>query len=113
MEVFPEAKCIFYKRKNEDDWFKSMKKQYDQMSILSPLPDTPLYYIRTLLNPTLNHLGEFGDRCMELQFNYPGRPRRSWGLKWMEINETLTRLNYRKHNIYFIDQCPTDKRLIL
>jgi len=113
MEVFPEAKCLFYQRSDEDTWFVSMKKQYEEMSIMSPLPDFPMWLIRVIFNPTMNLWGEFGDKCMQLLFNDLGRPRRTWNFKWMKLNEMTLRMNYRKHNSHFLATCPTEKRLVL
>ena len=31
----------------------------------------------------------------------------------MELNEMTTRVNYRKHNINFLNTCPEEKRLVL
>lgn len=90
-----------------------MKNQYDEMSILSPLPDSVMWLIRVVFNPSMNLWGDFGDKCMMLIFNEMGRPRRTWGLKWMELNEMTTRVNYRKHNINFLNTCPEEKRLVL
>ena len=48
-----------------------------------------------------------------LLFNEMGRPRRTWSFKWMELNEMTTRMNYRKHNVNFLNTCPEEKRLVL
>lgn len=113
LEVFPEAKCVFYQRKDENTWCVSMKKQYDEMSILSPLPDSIMWALRAVFNPFMNRMGVFGDKCMQLIFNDTGRPRRTWSLKWMQLNEMTLRRNYRMHNICFLAECPEDRRLVL
>merc|ERR1711974_210122 len=61
----------------------------------------------------MNQMGVFGDKCMQLIFNGMGRPRRTWTGRWMVLNEMTARLNYRKHNAYFLLKCPENKRLVL
>ena len=52
MEVFPEAKCIFYERE-EKSWFKSFQNQMDKICERKNLPDPLNNLVLKIVSPTM------------------------------------------------------------
>lgn len=113
LEVFPEAKCIFYERPDHEKWFESMAKQQLELGKMMPGPDVIRIFLATIFIPTMNRLGKFSDVCNSLLFSSTLRPRRSITNKLYTINKTTSIMNYRKHNADFIINCPENRRYII
>jgi len=116
MIAFPEAKCIFYERP-EEQWLKSMLNQLDKnRSVgIGKLPDWCLNF--------LGYTGFFPVERYQLAFimksaypgflcDYPSYARNFKG-EMYDWNRTLLKRAYRVHNADFLRNCPVEKRLIL
>ena len=112
LQVFPEAKAIFYERDIEK-WYPSWVKQNQSLASLLRLPDIiqrPLLY---LLVPTLYKNGLLSDQIFLRFFASALRPRKRLSGEFFVIPEIHARNHYKMHNANFLKNCPNNRRLVI
>lgn len=112
-EVFPDCKFIFYERPDVDKWFKSWVKQNEAANQIMKGPDIVRKILAAIFLPTFNELGKYSDHMYYLLFNDPIRPRNSITKGFFKTPETISKINYRKHNTDFLTNHDPDRTLII
>ena len=113
MEVFPEAKVIFWER-DEDQWWKSFERQMNEWTpLIYPYPDLVMETYHFIFNPTRL---KFRRLMMELDPLLIGTPcfyKRTFSGKTWQISELHAKRVYRQHCSDVLRNCDKDKILIL
>mmetsp|Transcript_13618 Transcript_13618/g.38334 ORF Transcript_13618/g.38334 Transcript_13618/m.38334 type:complete len:723 (-) Transcript_13618:126-2294(-) len=95
LSVYPDAKVILTVR-DEDDWFRSLQKAKSMMD--NDMPGAPLCHGSLMMGWERFLVPSYHQFCEVLRFAWSvtlgGLPKRG------ELNATIVRSNYRKHNTY-------------
>lgn len=100
-KAFPDAKIIFGQRKDDEEWWRSMRSQI--------IKNQPMKVIG-VLSPSCYFMNNYGSVMCRVMFGcyYP--------LSWFGTdlgNEILFRKAYRKHNTNVLKNAPKDKLFII
>ncbi|XP_039269827.2 uncharacterized protein LOC120344598 [Styela clava] len=102
--AFPDSKIIFMRRKNEDEWFNSLKNQIENfhknfaIRLLKTTSPTQWRIEKNVASPTAR-----------LALGYV--PPAIWSNN-IRINEALAKKKYRAHNAHVLQNAPKDQLLI-
>lgn len=112
LEAFPEAKCIFYERP-EQEWLKSFQKQMEINNNLGNIPTFIVEWLFYLFSKKSWAMRNVQAGICPLVTGQMPTYCKDWRLETFKFNEVLLLNAYRRHNANFIKNCPEDKRLIL
>lgn len=101
-QAYPEAKLIFTQRASEEEWWRSMRNQITS-------GDGALLKFINNFSPTGCKLRSWGRKMGTSVFGL-NFERTMFGRT--NLNETLMKMTYRRHNTYFLQNAPKDQRLI-
>nr|XP_039258331.1 uncharacterized protein LOC120334882 [Styela clava] len=104
MEAFPDAKVILTIRSSEDEWYESVKNQYEVGNQYAPKSELLMKIYQLLVGSVFRRFEKqtsvFLIACLGVQRFY-GTPI-----------EAFLRSRYRQHNLYVKSTCPSNKLLI-
>ena len=112
MEIFPDAKCIFFERE-EESWFESYRNQMEKICARKNLPDPLHYLMLRILSPTMYKYTKWAHSDLMGHFISKQFVSRKWNMSKGTINKMIACKNYRMHCADFLRNCPAEKRLIL
>lgn len=112
LEAFPNAKCIFWERE-EEQWLKSFMRQMDVNNELAKCPTDLVTILAALFAPNAKRMLDLQKAISPLVTGESPAYVKSWTLENYKFNTETVRLCYRRHNANFLRNCPENKRLVL
>nr|XP_002125112.2 uncharacterized protein LOC100185828 [Ciona intestinalis] len=103
LKAFPDSKIILTIRDNEDVWWNSALKQAKQL-------DNPVYSFTRMFSPTARRIFSYGETVAMLGFGVKNDGSIFFGRR--NLNELISKMAYRRHNAYVLQNAPKDKLLI-
>ncbi|XP_078488985.1 uncharacterized protein LOC104266153 [Ciona intestinalis] len=95
LKAFPEAKVVLTMRENEDVWYESFKRQMTENVAWK-------HKIRIMFSYTAYRFYLYSSRLCQFSF----------GTEFGKVNETLSKMYYRRHNANVMQNAPKDQLLV-